>query len=279
MQPPEEKPKEEGEEKPKEEQQQQQQSKQQEKPPAKNYLDLSNKPIPPDTTVIHFEVCINCQKSHSFCTQHDELRYAKLYHEFKEAVEAAIPNSFCVVNHSIQKPSIGAFEITHQNKIIYSKKNSGLFPCVAPTVERIKRFLDDLKNGKDVKGYATTKEKKQEKPIEKKSKPTFQAYIKMKEEEFARQEAIREENERKRKEQEEKEEKERQERERIEAENKRIAEEEAAKKAEEDRLKKEEEDKIKAEEEKKKAEEAANNQQNQEGEKPQEQAQGEKPAQ
>ena len=50
--------------------------------------------------------------------------------------------------------------ISKLDKIIYSKKNSGLFPCVAPTVERIKRFLDDLKNGKDVKGYATTKEKK-----------------------------------------------------------------------------------------------------------------------
>ncbi|CAD8121374.1 unnamed protein product [Paramecium sonneborni] len=276
MQPPGEQPQEEGEQKPKEEQQQPQK---QEKPPAKNYLDLSNKPIPPNSTVIHFEVCINCQKSHSFCTQHDELRYAKLYHDFKEAVEAAIPNSFCVVNFSTNKPSIGAFEITHQNKIIYSKKNSGLFPAVAPTVDRIKRFLDDLQNGKDVKGYATTKEKKQEKPIEKKSKPTFQAYIKMKEEEFARQEAIREENERKRKEQEEKEEKERQERERIEAENKKKAEEEAAKKAEEEKLKKEEEDKIKAEEAAKKAEEAKNNPQNQEGEKPNEQPQGEKPAQ
>ncbi|CAD8123283.1 unnamed protein product [Paramecium sonneborni] len=67
-----------------EQNQQEEQPQKQEKPPAKNYLDLSNKPIPLNSTLIHFEVCINRQKSHQFCTKHDELRYAKLNHEFKE---------------------------------------------------------------------------------------------------------------------------------------------------------------------------------------------------
>lgn len=52
-------------------------------------------------------------------------------------VEEVIPGTFCIVNHFTPEPSIGAFEITHQNKIIFSKKASGLFPSVEPTVKRI----------------------------------------------------------------------------------------------------------------------------------------------
>ena len=49
-------------------------------------------------------------------------------------VEASIPGTFCLVNYHTPKPSIGAFEITYKGKIIYSKKTTGLFPSVEPTV-------------------------------------------------------------------------------------------------------------------------------------------------
>lgn len=78
---------------------------------------------------IHFEVCQNCE-SHSWCTHHDEKKYAGLFEEMKAgtndshllAIEANIPSSVCVKNKYTRVPATGAFEITHKDIIIYSKK-------------------------------------------------------------------------------------------------------------------------------------------------------------
>jgi selT/selW/selH-like putative selenoprotein len=90
---------------------------------------------------IHFEVCRNCAQ-HAWCTHHDEKRYAMLYQEFKAAIKSSVPNSFVPkMNKYTPQPGTGAFEITHKGMVIFSKKKAGLFPVVAPTVERIKAFL------------------------------------------------------------------------------------------------------------------------------------------
>lgn len=78
---------------------------------------------------------------------------------------------------------MGAFEITHKNIIIYSKKSTGLFPSTAPTTDRVRQFLDDLENKRDVTKYASMPEKKYEPPRKPKEKPTFESYKKMREEE------------------------------------------------------------------------------------------------
>ena len=63
-------------------------------------------------------------------------------------------------------PRRGAFEIMHDNKVIFSKIKSSLFPDALQIKNRVLNFLKDLKEGKDVNSYASTKEKKQ-KPAQK----------------------------------------------------------------------------------------------------------------
>ncbi len=89
-------------------------------------------------------------------------------------MEANIPDVKCIKNHLKRVPDIGAFELTTKTGIIiYSKKFTGLFPNPAPLVERVKRFLEDLKNGGDTSKYAKMPEKKYEPPRKPKEKMTF----------------------------------------------------------------------------------------------------------
>jgi predicted Rdx family selenoprotein len=44
------------------------------------------------------------------------------------ALEANVPNVFCVKNKYKKEPGTGAFEISYKGIVIYSKKFTGLFP-------------------------------------------------------------------------------------------------------------------------------------------------------
>ncbi|CAD8190493.1 unnamed protein product [Paramecium pentaurelia] len=138
-----------------------------------------------DALIFDFEVCQNCQE-HAWCTHHDEEKYVKLYIECQQLIESSIPNSYCTFNQGIV-PNTGSFEIRHKGILIYSKKNTQLFPQPPLLVERLKKFLDDLENKRDVTKWSTKKEVKYQPPKQKKERETFQTYMKKREEEERRQ--------------------------------------------------------------------------------------------
>ena len=60
----------------------------------------------------------------------------------------------------IDTPSLGAFEISHDGNIIFSKMKSGMFPITSKIALRVKNYVDDFKNGGDVKKYSLMKEER-----------------------------------------------------------------------------------------------------------------------
>lgn len=57
----------------------------------------------------------------------------------------------------------------HQGKTLYSKIASTLSPVPSAIAQRVKAYLDDLKNGNDVKKYENIKEVKYVPPQKTKS--------------------------------------------------------------------------------------------------------------
>ncbi|CAK62971.1 unnamed protein product (macronuclear) [Paramecium tetraurelia] len=129
--------------------------------------------------IFDFEVCQNCDE-HAWCTHHNEEKYVKLFLECQQLIESSIPNSYCTFNQGIQ-PGTGSFEIRHKGTtlinsligtLIYSKKNTQLFPQPPLLVERIKKFIDDLENKRDVTKWATKIEVKYQPPKQQKERPS-----------------------------------------------------------------------------------------------------------
>jgi len=101
--------------------------------------------------VIQIEICREC-RLHSSSTWHDESKYKKNYVEVKEAVESHIPG--CKVVEKIDPwINLGAFEVYHEDQLIYSKKKSGLWPNAKAVAQRISQYFDDYENKKDVTHY------------------------------------------------------------------------------------------------------------------------------
>jgi len=101
--------------------------------------------------VIQIETCREC-RLHSSSTWHDETKYKKNFVEVKEAVELMIPG--CKVVEKIdQWINLGAFEVYHENQLLYSKKKSGLWPSAKAIAQRIKQYFDDYEGGKELAHY------------------------------------------------------------------------------------------------------------------------------
>ena len=48
---------------------------------------------------------------------------------------------------------MGAFEISSEGRLLYSKLSSGYFPFSTPVAEKIGNFVRDFREGKDTIGY------------------------------------------------------------------------------------------------------------------------------
>ena len=116
---------------------------------------------------IIIEVCANCA-GHKWCTRHDETKYNGMFEEVKKAIQEAIGGEMQITkNLNIKKPKIGAFEVTCNGIVIFSKIKSGLFPVPGSLAQRVKLFVTDYNSGKDVAAYSTIEEKKYSPPKKK----------------------------------------------------------------------------------------------------------------
>ena len=100
--------------------------------------------------VIDIEVCEKC-KDHQWCTHHDEKKYIECFNQVKGFL-----SNYTVVKNKGGKvtPRRGAFEITYQDKLIFSKIQQGMFPAPNKVKEMVDFFMADLKEGKDVSQYS-----------------------------------------------------------------------------------------------------------------------------
>ena len=108
---------------------------------------------------ILIEICQNC-RLHRWCTRHDEKKYNMIFENVSKALIKELGSNYKVLkNPNISKPRIGAFEVTLENKVIFSKIAKGCFPDPAFVAAKAK----EISEGKNI-------EKKGEQNIEKKPK-------------------------------------------------------------------------------------------------------------
>lgn len=132
---------------------------------------------------VYIEHCQGCS-SHSWCTKHDETKYSSYYENCKGKIVAICPEVQIVANQiplAFKKkfsddenskpwegkfcfPRIGAFEIYFQDKIIFSKLETGLWPQSAVVANKIREILNSSKipqkNSQFVKSNILKKRKK-----------------------------------------------------------------------------------------------------------------------
>ena len=122
---------------------------------------------------ICIEVCQNCQ-THKWCTRHDDKKYNGLFEEVKTAIQGAIGGEIQVVkNLNVKKPRIGAFEVSCNDIVIFSKIKCGLFPVPSALAQRIQSFVKDYQSGKPVDNYSSIEEKKYSPPKKKITQTTL----------------------------------------------------------------------------------------------------------
>ncbi|KAL4510186.1 hypothetical protein ABPG72_010379 [Tetrahymena utriculariae] len=102
--------------------------------------------------VVDIEICQNC-KDHQWCTRHDESKYKLMFEEISSAILAENPNVIITQNNFVKVPTLGAFEITCMNALLYSKNRSGCFPHATVIANLVKNFLNDKENGRPTNQY------------------------------------------------------------------------------------------------------------------------------
>lgn len=108
------------------------------------------------SVTVTIEICTNC-KSHAWCTRHDEKKYEGIFEEIRKAVNAKDPEVNVVKQLATEK-KMGAFEITSNSKLLFSKLASTFFPNTHAITDKIISFVGDLRSGKDVASYDITHE-------------------------------------------------------------------------------------------------------------------------
>ena len=103
---------------------------------ARNEKKNSEAAIQEGKTIFNIECCINCE-AHSYCTHHEEVKYATMFTEIKTQVEASNSKYYVAKNFKISKPRIGAFEIFHNETLVYSKLSTMQWPKVNLLVKRL----------------------------------------------------------------------------------------------------------------------------------------------
>lgn len=88
---------------------------------------------------VEIEICSNC-KSHSWCTRHDEKRYEGIFDEISKAVAARDPD-IEVVKKLAGDKKMGAFEVTCNGKVLFSKLTFGYFPLTKSVTDTIVAFV------------------------------------------------------------------------------------------------------------------------------------------
>ena len=102
-------------------------------------------------------------KSHSWCTNHDELKYKSYLEKVKQCIESACPEVSIFTNQNPQIllsllypdskptftqsptfPRLGSFEVYFRNKIVFSKLNTGRWPNPSKVSESIRNTLDGV---------------------------------------------------------------------------------------------------------------------------------------
>ena len=101
--------------------------------------------------VIDVEICSGC-KSHQWCTRHDEKKYEGIFEEVRKAILDKNPG-VTVEKHLVGGSKIGAFEISSEGVLLYSKLSSGYFPFTAAVTDKASRFISDFRAGKDILVY------------------------------------------------------------------------------------------------------------------------------
>jgi selT/selW/selH-like putative selenoprotein len=110
----------------------------------------------PIKKLIEIEICKNCS-IHEWCTRHDEKKYKEQLEEVKKAIKTSCPDVE-VIQSKIAQPRLGAFEILHGAKALFSKCKSGLWPHPPAIAQRVQLYFEDLLAGKDVSKYGNEKE-------------------------------------------------------------------------------------------------------------------------
>jgi hypothetical protein len=96
--------------------------------------------------IFNVECCVNCS-AHSYCTHHDESKYASMFFQLKQQIEAVNPTYYVAKNLEIANPRIGAFEIFHKNTLVYSKLSTMNWPKVSLLLKRLESH--DMMGGKE----------------------------------------------------------------------------------------------------------------------------------
>jgi selT/selW/selH-like putative selenoprotein len=119
------------------------------KPSNMNAQPTNNKTLLDKT--IHIEICREC-RLHASSTWHDETKYKKNFEEAKAMIETLVPGCK-VLEKQDQWINLGAFEVSHGDQLLYSKKKSGLWPNPKAVAQRIKQYFEEYESGKDVSHY------------------------------------------------------------------------------------------------------------------------------
>lgn len=108
--------------------------------------------------VIFINICKNCSK-HNLSTWHDEAKYKKMFLDLKTCIEKECPE-VQVYPTSDDQFKLGACEVIHGEKLLYSKIKSGLWPNAPAVGKRVAAYFKDLDAGKDVSVYTAGAEQK-----------------------------------------------------------------------------------------------------------------------
>lgn len=126
-----------------------------------------------DENEIIVEVCQNC-RLHRWCTRHDPKKYNSIYESVAQAITKEFGSNYQVIkNKNIEKPRIGAFEVTYKQKVVFSKITSGFFPTPSVVVQKLKEIIEGKENEekKQEDNVEKTEAKKKDKNIKKKIPP------------------------------------------------------------------------------------------------------------
>lgn len=82
-----------------------------------------------------------------------------MFLECKTEIESLIPGITVIKNRKVRKwPKLGAFEISGNDFLIYSKLKTRLWPLASAVAGRVKKFKEEYEAGNDVSYFANIKE-------------------------------------------------------------------------------------------------------------------------
>jgi selT/selW/selH-like putative selenoprotein len=134
---------------------------------------MNNDSAATNSNEIHIEVCQNC-RLHRWCTRHDEKKYNLIFENVSKALTKELGSSYKILkNINNPKPRIGAFEVTFNDKIIFSKIKNGCFPDPNVVALKAKEIIIEGKSGekKEEEKKLEANEKKSKKKALGLSKP------------------------------------------------------------------------------------------------------------